>query len=98
MFLKKLWSGHIHDCVSWNGATFSHIWEGARRRVQVGAPACTHNMAHERTTREGMFHFSALQQAPHNRTLQYSMLPAHATSQPTHNRSAHTKICTHTQK
>ena len=40
--------------------TFSHIWEGARRRVLVGAASCTHNIAHERTTRAGMFHCSAI--------------------------------------
>ena len=92
------WSGYIHDCVSWNRATFSHIWEGARWRVLVGAVACTHKMAHERTTRKGMFHCSALRQAPHHRTLQYSMLPAHAASQHTHNRSAHTQKFAHTHK
>ena len=68
------WSGYIHDCVSSNSTTFSHVWEGARRRVLVGA-------AYQRTSRAGMFHCSALRQAPHHRTLHYSMLPAHAASQ-----------------
>ena len=30
--------------VSWKGATFYHIWEGARGRLKVWAADCTHNM------------------------------------------------------
>jgi hypothetical protein len=37
--------GYMQCSVSWKGATFSHIWEGARQRVQVGAAGYTHNMA-----------------------------------------------------
>jgi len=47
------WVGYMQCSVSWKGATFSHIWEGARGRLQVWAAGCTHNMAHERTTRHG---------------------------------------------
>jgi len=50
------WVGYMQCSVSWKGATFSHIWEGTRQRVQVWAAGCTHNLAHQRTTRDGLFH------------------------------------------
>jgi len=67
--------------VSWKGATFSHIWEGTRRRVQVRAAGCTHDMAHQRTTRDGLFHYNSLAHAPPHSKQQYSLLLAHAASE-----------------
>jgi len=41
--------------VSWKGATFSHIGLGARWHLHLGDAGYTHNMAHERTARHGLY-------------------------------------------